>query len=391
MIIKDIYIEELNRLKEKSRERSLLNIYRRNNYVVSQDSNMNMCNISGNDYLGIGARGDFLDILQIEIKGITGYMGSYSSRLLTGNSIEYSRLENTLCNLFNKEAALIFNSGYHMNTGIIPAVSTESTIILADKLVHASIIDGILLSKKPFERFKHNDINHLEKLIIKYSKKYNDIIIVVEGIYSMDGDKADLISLVDLKKKYPQIRLYLDEAHSIGVQGKHGLGLAEETNTIENIDFLVGTFGKALASMGGYLITDNITKRILIQKCRPLIFSTAIPPINVIFNNIVLSHIHTYDKERLRLIHISEYLRSRLQQVGIKSTSESNIIPIVLGSDSKAVSLSKLLQSEGFFALPVRPPSVPEGSARIRISLTSETINVDHLANVITGFISNNL
>lgn len=162
-----------------------------------------------------------------------------------------------------------------------PALTDKQSLILADKLVHASIIDGILLSGAPYQRYRHNDYEHLEQLLAKYVHAYEQIIIVTESIFSMDGDIADLGRLVSLKKRYPNIWLYVDEAHAIGVRGENGLGVAEEQDCIRDIDLLVGTFGKALGSMGAYLLCSRTVREYLINTMRPLIFSTAPPPAQI--------------------------------------------------------------------------------------------------------------
>ena len=159
-------------------------------------------------------------------------------RLLTGNFSVYTKLEKQIARSFDREAALIFNSGYHANTGILPALTDKQTLLLADKLVHASIIDGILLSGSPFLRYRHNDYDQLERLVQKNACQYETIIILTESIFSMDGDVADLNRLIAIKRQYPNILLYVDEAHAIGARGKTGLGIAEEQSCIQEIDLL---------------------------------------------------------------------------------------------------------------------------------------------------------
>lgn len=385
MNVEEFYETVLNRLKEQGRERNFINVKQEGKYIIDKN-NKKLLNLQSNDYLGIGARGDFRqDVGQMLLNGGLN-MGSYSSRLLSGNNCIYEELEFIMQKKFGKPV-LLFNSGYHMNTGILPTLATENTIIIADKLVHASIIDGLKLCSCKFERFRHNDLNHLEKILQKY-KNCEDIIIAVESIYSMDGDTADLKELVKLKTTYPQIRLYVDEAHGIGCRGSSGLGLAEETETIKDIDILVGTFGKTFASMGGYIVANDITRKYLIQKCRPLIFSTALPPITMFFNKLIFENLDSYKQEREKLIAISKKLKSELSQAGIETCSDSHIIPIVLGADHNAIKMSKRLTSEGFFVLPVRPPSVAEDTSRIRISLTSEITEIDNLVYVIKDEIS---
>lgn len=330
-----------------------------------------LLNLSSNDYLGIAARGDFQNELLEEAKHI-GLAGSTSSRLMTGNSEAYEALEALMAERFGRQAALVFGSGYHMNVGVLPALASPETVVLADRLVHASMIDGIRLSGCRFERFRHNDLDHLERLLKKYTGSA-EIIVMVESIYSMDGDEADLSGLVALKLLYPQVRLYVDEAHAVGVRGSTGLGLAEETNTIAEIDFLLGTFGKALASMGGYIICDDVVKHYLINRCRSLIFSTALPPLCIRFTHRAFEALPRLVSERARLTKYTQELHAALTALGISTPSSSHIVPIIVGEAEYAVSLAQEMQAHGYFTLAIRPPTVPSGSCRLRLSLTSET------------------
>ncbi len=212
-------------------------------------------------------------------------------------------MENSLSQAFGGRAALLFNSGYHMNIGILPAVADSKTLILADKLVHASMIDGIRLSGAQYVRYRHNDLQHLEQLLQKYhdDDQIERIIVVTESIFSMDGDETDLAALVQLKKRFAKTMLYVDEAHSIGVRGQQGLGCAEQYNVIQEIDFLVGTLGKALAAVGGYIICHPIIKDYLINKMRPLIFSTAQPPIVMAWANFIFQKVLNAQSQREHL------------------------------------------------------------------------------------------
>ena len=251
------YNDILNRLKATGNLRSLPEIVHRGKWIEKEGRKM--LNLSSNDYLGLSSRQELRDefLMQLHENGLP--FSSTSSRLLTGNFTVYSELEQLMASRFGREAALLFNSGYHANTGILPALADKRSLILADKLVHASIIDGILLSGSPYQRYRHNDYRHLEQLLTKYANDYEQVIIVTESIFSMDGDVADLRRLVDLKKSFPNTWLYVDEAHAIGVRGENGLGIAEEQGCIGEIDLLVGTFGKALGS--------------IVQPCDPGVFS----------------------------------------------------------------------------------------------------------------------
>ncbi len=330
-----------------------------------------LIDLTSNDYLGIANdRNLFFEFYnQCDAQKI--FMSSVASRLLSDKQSDFVNLENTLSDLFHK-SCLLFNSGYHANTGILPALANKQTLILADKFVHASIIDGIKLSGAEFNRFKHNDLEHLITLLNKYANKYEQVIVVVESIYSMDGDLCDLKQLVEIKSKYKNIVLYVDEAHGFGVRGKKGLGLCEELNVIDDIDIIVGTLGKAIASFGAFVIVSETIKKFLINCSRSFIFSTAIPPISCKWSQFVIEKMTTMTAERVNLIKVSEYLNSAFEKYNGNIRSQSQIVPLIVGDSAKAVALSQQLKKLGYQALPIRKPTVPEGTERIRFSLNAK-------------------
>jgi len=300
-------------------------------------------------------------------------MSSSSSRLLTGNFAAYEHFEYSLSQAFHGRAALLFNSGYHMNIGILPAISDGRTIILADKLVHASMIDGIRLSSAKYIRFRHNDMLHLQQLLKRYQDdgNFDRIIVVTESIFSMDGDETDLSQLVQLKRQHNKVMLYVDEAHAIGVRGAKGLGCAEQYQVIDDIDFLVGTFGKALASVGGYLICHPVLRDYLINHMRPLIFSTAQPPICMAWTQFIFEHMQQLQRPRQHLQVLSQFLQQQLHNKDYFCPSTSHIVPVIIGDSKDTVERAKQLQQIGFYVMPVRPPTVPQQSSRLRISLNA--------------------
>jgi 8-amino-7-oxononanoate synthase len=330
-----------------------------------------MLNLSSNDYLGIASdqkmRQDFLSNLDID-KAI---FSSSSSRLLTGNYPVYQKVEHLLTDLYKKESALVFSSGYHMNMGILPAIADKNTLILADKLVHASIIDGIRISSAQCIRYRHQDYRQLEELLDKHHAGFRSMIIVTESIFSMDGDVSPLPLLVQLKKKYPNTFLYVDEAHAVGVRGLNGLGIAEEEDCIPEIDFLCGTFGKAFASMGGFVVCSKIFRDYLINRMRTFIFTTALPPIQLEWSFFVLNQMINMKEERMWLRKSSQTVKEALEEKGFTSTSSSHILPVVIGDSKETILKAGEMQRKGFYMLPVRPPTVPEGTSRLRISLTA--------------------
>lgn len=370
MSLLDHYAEQLDQFKQQGNFRQFTANQQQGKWITIQDRTM--LNLASNDYLGLAAdlhlREEFLDTLKIE----RALFSSSSSRLLTGNFAEYEQFENSLSIAFGR-AALLFNSGYHMNIGILPALCDSKTVILADKLVHASMIDGIRLSTAQYVRYRHNDLQHLEQLLQKYhqDEQVERIIVVTESIFSMDGDETDLAALAQLKQRFAKTMLYVDEAHAIGVRGEQGLGCAEQYGVLDQIDFLVGTFGKAIASVGGYIICDSIIRDYLINKMRPLIFSTALPPISMAWSDFIFNKVLSMQQQRQHLAEISQYLQQAVIAKGFSSPSSSHIIPVIVGESQAAIEKARYVQQQGFYAMPVRPPTVPQNSSRLRISLTS--------------------
>ena len=332
--------QELQTLKEHSTLRRLPQLTHEGRTVVADGRHM--LNLSSNDYLGLAAdrqlKEEFLQTLTPDT--------------------------------------------FLPNRGILPAVSDTQTRILADKLVHASIIDGIRLSTARCIRFRHNDLVQLERLLEQQHATFRQLIIVTESIFSMDGDQADLTALVRLKKRYSNVLLYVDEAHAFGVRGLRGLGCAEETGCIRDIDFLVGTFGKAAASAGAYIACCRTIREYLVNRMRTFIFTTALPPTSIAWTLFIVRKLAGMQNRREHLARIGRTLREALQAKGYGCPSASHIVPLIIGPSADAVLCAELLQRHGFYALPVRPPTVPEGTSRIRFSLTAD-IREDEIGELI--------
>lgn len=372
MNLLDHYAAQLDELKQQGNLRQFTSNSQQGKWIEIQQRRM--LNLASNDYLGLASdlslREQFFD----ETPNAHRLMSSSSSRLLTGNFPEYEQLEASLSQAFAGRAALLFNSGYHMNIGILPAVSDAKTLILADKLVHASMIDGIRLSSAKYVRYRHNDLQHLSQLLQKYhdDEAFERIIVVTESIFSMDGDETDLAELARIKSQFAKVMLYVDEAHAIGVRGEQGLGCAEQYQVIEQIDFLVGTFGKAMASVGGYLICHPIIREFLINRMRSLIFSTAQPPMCMAWTNFIFKKQLTMTASRQHLQQLSSYLQQAIQAKGYACPSTSHIVPVIIGESQKTVDTAAQLQQAGFYIMPVRPPTVPVQSSRLRICLNTQ-------------------
>lgn len=333
------------------------------NYRALPDGDYSgLIDLTSNDYLGLAKAIEAQQaFLKEHADKESPILTASASRLLALKQKSFNRLENFLETIYGRKA-LIFNSGYHANTGIVSALADSSTLIVADRLVHASIIDGIKLSRAPFERFRHNDFNHLRRILEKKQQQYSTILVIVESVYSMDGDSADLSQLIALKKSFPNILIYVDEAHSVGVSGPSGLGMAAATGNIDAFDVVVGTFGKALASSGAFCLTSPILKEYLINRSRSLIFSTALPPICAEWS------LHNFEKAMTM-----DFERDRLKVLASKfGPNSSHIIPIKIGNSERAIKLSESLARDGFKVLPIRTPTVPPGTERLRVSLSAD-------------------
>lgn len=382
------FIQELD---DSNQLRSLKNLSFRNGIEVKLE-NKKYLNFSSNDYLGIafdeGLHREFYKQMDDKNRLESYGLGSSSSRLLTGNNSAYTNLEIKLSKLYQRESALVFNSGYHANIGIIPALSTKKDLILSDKLNHASMIDGLRLSEAKVIRYRHFDYKQLERILIEQRNNYDQIFIMSESVFSMDGDLVDLKKLIELRNKYNAI-LYIDEAHAVGVRGEQGLGLAEEENCIDQIDLLVGTFGKAIASQGAYVICDKVISQYLVNTMRSLIFTTALPPVSVSWLEFIFERLPGMTEQRKHLSKLSKYMRDEIKKIGFEMKSSSNIIPIMLGKNKDAEAMSLLLQENGFLSFAIRPPTVPQNTARLRLSLTAnmEISQLEKLVSLIKGSI----
>ena len=354
---------------------TLENLKSNDNYRIFPNNNSDLINLCSNDYLGLNNDKQLYEGFFKEYESKAYKFSSSSSRLLSGNSTEHVELEKLLADSYKSEACLLFNSGYHANIGIISALAGKNDLIIADKLVHASIIDGAKLSLAKHLRFNHLDYLHLEKTLEKHRNDYENVFIISESIFSMDGDIADLSKLIKLKQKYNCL-LYIDEAHAVGTRGKNGLGCIEEFQITKDVDFIVGTFGKALASIGAFVVCSNLFKEYLINHSRSLIFTTALPPINLAWTKYIFERLPEFYQRREKLKSISKQFCNLLNL-----KSQSNIIPLIIGTNKEAVDVSQTLKQHGFNVLPIRYPTVAKGTARLRFSLSAD-MNIKQLVPV---------
>lgn len=354
--------------------------------------------LSGNDYLGLAADAarfeeEFLDLHH----GRPLLFTSAASRLLSTRQDSHLAFEEELEEAYHRPA-LLFNSGYHANVGVIGSLAAiPGTIFLADKLVHASIIDGLRLSGATFARFRHNDMASLAKLIERHGADCERVVVVTESVFSMDGDRAPIEELIRLKRSNPKVLLYIDEAHALGVFGPKGLGLTATPEINGMVDIMIGTLGKGPASSGAFVVCEGNMKEWILNTARSFIFSTALPPANVEWSRFMFGKLMEADDRRARLVRLSSEFRGLISRFSsnfgdfskIAPVSTTQIVPLLTGSSATALGVSRKLKDKGILALPIRRPTVPPGTERIRFSLHASLPDIDSFAKEIGEAITN--
>ncbi len=361
------YAEELDELKQNSNFRSIKNVNKKEGKFIFVDGKK-MLNLSSNDYLNLSTDEDLKFEFIEKYKYNSEFLfSSASARLLTGTSEVYKNLETTFAHLFNKESALLFNTGYQCNQGIITALFSRGDCIFSDKLNHASIVSGLQISRADHFRYKHNDMGNLETLLKSNRDKYKNAVIISESVFSMDGDISDIKKLVELKEKYNCL-LMIDEAHAFGVFGEKLQGVAQELGLLDKVDIITVTLGKSLASMGAVCISSKTIIDYLVNKASSFIFSTALAPVNVMWSDFLLNEkFEVLKKKKEKLNNLFKKVHSIYPSI-----SSSQIIPVILGSAEKTSETAKNLQEQGFYVLPINPPTVPVNTSRLRLSLCAD-------------------
>jgi len=333
--------------------------------------------IGSNNYLGLI---DHPKVKQAAKEAIDRYgVATCGSRFLTGTIDLHEQLEERLARFVHKEAAVTFSTGYQTNLGIISSVAQKDDVVITDKMDHASIIDACRLSFAEVKKFKHNDMEDLERVLAEVPDSKGKLI-VVDGVFSMEGDIADLPHIVQLAKKY-HARVMVDDAHGLGVLGKNGRGTAEHFGLENEVDLIMGTFSKSLVSIGGFVAGDKKVINYIKHHARSLIFSAAATPASVATVLAALEVLENEPERRERLWQVTHYMRNSFQQMGYNTgLSQTPIIPIHISDDDKCFALWKTLRDEGIFTTPVIYPAVPKGQALIRTSYsanhTDEELNL---------------
>lgn len=364
----------LKQREERSRLRSLAHADLLPGGRIRMDG-LELLNLSSNDYLGCAGR------FRAEPLGV----GAGASRLVSGNHEGLRELEHELAEMHGTEDCLVFGSGFLANVGVISCIMGKGDVIFSDKLNHASIVDGALLSRAKYVRFRHGDMDHLRELLERHSDHRRKLI-VTDAIFSMDGDRAPLIEMVELKNRYGAM-LMVDEAHSGGVLGPGGAGLSAELGVSDQVEVHMGTLSKAFGCYGAYVCGSATLKSFLINHSRSVIYSTALPPVAAEAARNAVEWVRSADDAREALERKSRRFREELRQSGLDcGESVSQIVPVIIGSDDDAMTVSTRIRKDGIAAVAIRPPTVPEGRARIRFSLSADHRD-DQLAKAATSIV----
>ncbi|HNZ26950.1 MAG TPA: 8-amino-7-oxononanoate synthase [Spirochaetota bacterium] len=361
----DILAKKLNEKKNRDNYRALNSIDKTEGKYI-EINNKKYINFSNNDYLGLTKELSVISAGNAE--ALKWGAGTGASRLVSGTFTNVSNLEKKFAGWNKKARALMFNSGYNANIGIVSALADEKTVVFCDKLNHASIYDGIFLSKAKIERYPHKDVEFLEKLLIK-NRDVEKKIIITDSVFSMEGDIAPLIEIAELSQKYETL-LIADEAHSAGLFGNDYAGITSMYNLQDKVDVIIGTLGKSFGAFGAFAACDEILYDYFINSCRSFIFTTSLPPFIIGALNRSYEIILTENRGKEVLLK-AENFAALLKENGVDvGASRSQIVPIIVKSNSKSIELMNFLKEKGIYAPSIRPPTVPPNASRVRISIT---------------------
>ncbi len=368
-------IHELSFLKEKIQELKNDGVYRKLPILEGANESevilngKRVINLSSNNYLGFA---NHPRLKKAAIDAVEKYgVGAGAVRTIIGNMDIHEEMETLLAKFKREEAVMTFQSGFNCNAGTIQAVTEKGDLIVSDELNHASIIDGSRLSRADKTVYKHSDMNHLEQVLKENRDKYRNVLIITDGVFSMDGDIAPLPDIVNLAEKYNAMT-YVDDAHGSGVLGESGRGTVDHFGLHGRVDFTIGTLSKAIGVIGGYVAGSETMRDWLSHRGRPLLFSTSLPPAAVgsIIEavNLLMSTTEYTD----RLWDNAKYFKAKMSQLGFNiGNSQTPITPVIIGEESKTMEFSKKLFENGVFVSGIVFPTVPKGTGRCRVMVTA--------------------
>lgn len=338
-------------------------------------NNRKVVNLSSNNYLGLA---DHPRLKEAAKKAIDKYgIGAGSVRTIVGNQDILEELERELAKFKREEAVVCFQSGLNCNLGVIPAITEKGDLIISDELNHASIIDGVRLSRADKAIFRHADTEHLAEILAEKAEQYKRVFIITDGVFSMDGDIAPLPEIVELAEKY-NAYVYVDDAHGSGVLGEGGRGTIDHFHLNGRVDFIVGTLSKAIGVIGGYLATKTKVKEWLLHRARPLLFSTALPPAAIAATIEAVKILSESEALTEKLWDNAAYFKKGLKDLGFNiGQSKTPITPVIIGDEALTMKFSQQLLEEGVFVSGIVFPTVPQGTGRCRVMLSASHTKED--------------
>lgn len=368
-------VHELNYLKEKIQQLKEDGVYRKlpvlngANEAECMMNGKKIINLSSNNYLGFA---NHPRIKKAATDAVEKYgVGAGAVRTIVGNMDIHEELETILADFKREEAVFVYQSGFNCNAGTIQAITEDGDLIISDELNHASIIDGSRLSKAKKTIFKHSDMNDLERVVKENRDKYRNILIITDGVFSMDGDIAKLPELVEIAEKYGCMT-YVDDAHGSGVLGESGRGTVDHFHLHGRVDFCIGTLSKAIGVIGGYVAGSNTMYEWLNHRARPVLFSTALPPAAIGAITEAVKMLKESTEYTDRLWDNAKYWKEKIGKLGFNTGhSETPITPVIIGEEAKTMEFSKKLLENGVFVSGIVFPTVPKGTGRVRCMVTA--------------------
>lgn len=379
----DFLSKQVQELKDQGVYREIPVLESANDAEVIIDGKA-VINLCSNNYLGFATHPR---LKKAAIEAIEKYgVGAGAVKTIAGNLSLHEELEEALAKFKKEEAVMLFQSGFNCNAGVIQAITQKGDLIISDELNHASIIDGVRLSRADKAVFKHSDMEDLERVLIEKRDKYNQVLIITDGVFSMDGDLAKLPQIVELAEKYNCLT-YVDDAHGSGVLGKNGRGTVDHFHLHGRIDFTIGTLSKAFGVIGGYVAGKKVMKEWLSHRARPLLFSTYLPPAVVAPLIEAVKMLSETDEYTKACWNNADYFKSKMLEAGFDiGHSETPITPVFIGDEAKTVLFSKTLLNEGVYVSPIIFPTVPKGLGRVRV-MVSAAHTTEQLNKAIDAFI----
>ncbi len=367
-------VESVERLKADGVYRKLPINYGACKNVIDLN-HLQVVNLSSNNYLGLA---NHPRLIQAALDATQKYgVGVGSVRTIVGNQDLLEELEKVLAEFKEEEAVTCFQSGLNCNIGTIQAIVNKGDLIISDELNHASIIDGIRLSRAQKAIYKHSDMADLENVLKEMRSSYQNVLIITDGVFSMDGDLAKLPEIVHLAKKYNALT-YVDDAHGSGVLGRGGRGTVDHFGLNGEVDFIIGTLSKAIGVIGGYVASKKIVKEWLLHRARPLLFSTALPPAATAATIEAVKILMESDEYTKKLWENAKYFKEGLRKLGFDiGNSETPITPVIIGGEAKTMEFSRELLSEGVFVSGIVYPTVPLGRGRLRVMISASHTKKD--------------